>query len=945
MSDYKKVQLFKLSKELGVTTERLIQHLGDTSHADALIGQGVNAKVGTEEAYFALLEEFSKDKAHVATLRAKKAQADADAGRRAQDAADAVARAEADAAVRADEERRRRDEDERMEREETAARVKAEKEAAERAAAEAAARAEAAAEAAKAAASAKPAKPAAAAATGVPAVLSATDAVSPTARAAFAAATAAASAAASAESDAPAAISPENAAPDGDENGVIRAGQNRLAGLTVLKTIDLAQFDRRGKRPRKGTEPARSSDPATAVRDALRPDKTASGTTTSTTAAASTSAGGRKKDAGKKRKGGPVVDEADVESTMLENLRQMQQGTGTKKRQNARRDRRAERADQRAAAEEAERVDAGTLRVTEFLTTGELANLMDVHVTEVIGKLFASGVMASINQRLDADTIQIVAADFGYEIEFISEFEEGEVVEEIEDDPASLLPRPPVVTVMGHVDHGKTSLLDYIRSANVVSGEAGGITQHIGAYAVPVGDRAVTFLDTPGHEAFTAMRARGAQATDIVILVVAADDSVMPQTIEAINHAKAAGVPMVVAINKMDKPEANALRVKQQLSEHGVLVEEFGGKVQTALVSAKKGTGIEDLLELVLLEADQLELKANPDRNAVGLVIESRLDKGRGTVSTILVQAGTLRVGDSFVVGSHSGRVRAMFDEHDERIEEVGPGMPAAVLGIQGAPEVGDRLNVMDEREARAIALRRTQIHREQAMRQRKHITLDEIGRRLAVGDFRQLNLIVKADVGGSVEALSDSLLKLSTPEVAVQIIHSGVGAITESDVMLATASEAIVIAFNVRPTSGARLMAEREEIDIRSYSIIYDAIQDVRDALEGLLSPEQSEKTLGVAEVRETFRVPKAGVIAGCFITEGKLRRSDKVRLIRDGVVVLQSASIGSMKRFKDDVREVLQGYECGLSLDGFNDIKIGDQIEAFEIVETKRRLEAVRV
>ena len=930
MSDYKKVQLFKLSKELGVTTERLIQHLGDTSHADALIGQGLNAKVGTEEAYFALLEEFSKDKAHVATLRAKKAQADADAGRRAQDAAAAVARAESEAAERADEERRRRDEDERMEREETAARVKAEKEAAERATAEAAARAEAAAEAAKAtAATATP-----------PAVLSATDAVSPTVRAAAAAA----AAAALAEREAPSVIAPENAAPEGDENGVIRADQTKLRGLTVLKTIDLAQFNRSGKRPRKGTEAARSADPATAVRDALRPDKTAAAKTTTTTAAATTGAGGRKKDVGKKRKGGPVVDEAEVESTMLENLRQMQQGTGTKKRQNARRDRRAERADQRAAAEEAERVDAGTLRVTEFLTTGELANLMDVHVTEVIGKLFASGVMASINQRLDADTIQIVAADFGFEIEFISEFEEGEVVEEIEDDPASLLPRPPVVTVMGHVDHGKTSLLDYIRSANVVSGEAGGITQHIGAYAVPVGDRAVTFLDTPGHEAFTAMRARGAQATDIVILVVAADDSVMPQTIEAINHAKAAGVPMVVAINKMDKPEANALRVKQQLSEHGVLVEEFGGKVQNALVSAKKGTGVDDLLEKVLLEADQLELKANPNRNAVGLVIESRLDKGRGTVSTILVQAGTLRVGDSFVVGSHSGRVRAMFDEHDERIEEVGPGMPAAVLGIQGAPEVGDRLNVMDEREARAVALRRTQIHREQAMRQRKHITLDEIGRRLAVGDFRQLNLIVKADVGGSVEALSDSLLKLTTPEVAVQIIHSGVGAITESDVMLATASEAIVIAFNVRPTSGARLMAEREEIDIRAYSIIYDAIQDVRDALEGLLSPEQSEKTLGVAEVRETFRVPKAGVIAGCFISEGKLRRSDKVRLIRDGVVVLQSASIGSMKRFKDDVREVLQGYECGLSLDGFNDVKIGDQIEAFEIVETKRRLEPAR-
>ena len=645
---------------------------------------------------------------------------------------------------------------------------------------------------------------------------------------------------------------------------------------------------------------------------------------------------GRKKG----RRGGPVVDAEEVSQNVSATRQAMEAGAG-RSRQKMRRNKRDERAAARAEEEAAEEAESGILRVTEFVSTGELANLMNVSVNEIIGWLFASGQMVSINQRLDADTIQLVAAEFGYDVEFIRDVAEVEEIQIEEDDPADLQPRPPVVTVMGHVDHGKTSLLDFIREASVVSGEAGGITQHIGAYQVEVDGKPITFLDTPGHEAFTAMRARGAQATDIVILVVAADDAVMPQTIEAINHAKAAGVPIVVAINKIDKPEANPARVRQQLADYGVQVESYGGDVQEQEVSAKKGTGIAELLDKVLLQAELLDLKANPDRWAQGLVIESRLDKGRGVVATVLVQNGTLEVGDPFVAGMQYGRVRAMFNERDERVEAADPGTPVAILGLHGAPEVGDRLVAMeDERESREIAYRRQQIHREQAMRQRKHITLDEIGRRLALGDFQQLNLVLKGDVGGSVEALSDSLMRLSTPEVAVQIIHTGVGAINESDVMLASASDAVIIGFNVRPTPPARALAEREEIDIRPYSIIYNAIQDVHDALEGLLSPEQSEKTTGSAEVRAIFRVPKVGTIAGCRVVEGKIRRSDKIRLVRDGVVIY-TGSIGSLRREKDDVREVASGYECGISIDGYNDLKEGDVIEAFEIVETKRTLE----
>ncbi|MCB0719314.1 MAG: translation initiation factor IF-2, partial [Bacteroidetes bacterium] len=635
---------------------------------------------------------------------------------------------------------------------------------------------------------------------------------------------------------------------------------------------------------------------------------------------------------------GPSVDQADVEQTLQDTLRELEQGASRirQKRRRQRRDMHAER-----EREQLEAADTSTLRLTEYVSTGELANLLDVPVNQVISLLFASGMMVSINQRLDADTILFVAAEYGREVEFITEFGTDDLEIE-EDSPEDLEPRAPVVTVMGHVDHGKTSLLDHIRRENVVAGEAGGITQHIGAYHVELpSGKQITFLDTPGHEAFTAMRARGAKVTDVVVLVVAADDSVKPQTLEAINHARAAEVPLVVAINKIDKAEANTARVMQELADQNVLVEQYGGKVQCAMVSALSGDGVPDLLDKVLLEADLLEVTANPNRPAVGTIIESRLDKGRGVVATVLVQNGTLAVGDKFVAGIYSGSVRAMFDERERRIDSVGPSRPALVLGFDGAPEVGDQfVGMVDEREARDIAQRRQQIHREQSLRQRKHITLDEIGRRLALGEFRELNLIVKGDVGGSVEALSDALLKLSTAEVAVNIIHTGVGAITESDINLASASDAVIIGFQVRPIPSARALAEREEIDVRMYSIIYDAIADVRDALEGLLSPERSEKTMGVAEVRETFKVPKIGTVAGCYVLDGVIRRNDRARVIRDGVVIYEG-NLGSLRRFKEDVREVQSGYECGMSMESFQDLKVGDQFETYVVVETKRTLE----
>jgi translation initiation factor IF-2 len=714
-----------------------------------------------------------------------------------------------------------------------------------------------------------------------------------------------------------------------DPAGTIMADRYKLQGTRVLGKIDLAAMGddglsgRRKRKRKKADEPSASQAPSPA-----KP------------AAASTDKSGRDNSKKASKKKGPKVEQAEVEQTLQDTLRELEQGA-SRARQKRRRERRDAHEEKRQRDAERESADQKVLKITEFVSTGELANLIEVSVNEVIGTLFSVGLMVSINQRLDAETISLVAEEYGYVVEFISDFEEVEIEVEA-DDESQLLERCPVVTVMGHVDHGKTSLLDYIRRENVVAGEAGGITQHIGAYNIKTPDgRQITFLDTPGHEAFTAMRARGAQVTDIVIIVVAADDSVMRQTVEAINHARAASVPMIVAINKVDKPTANVEKVMQQLTEHNVIVEQYGGDVPSVSVSALNGTGMDDLLEVVGLQADLLELKANPNRKAQGTVIESRLDKGKGVVSTVLVQNGTLKVGDIFVAGIHAGRVRALFDERENRIDHIRPGYPTVMLGLAGQPDVGDRLVVMDdEREAREIAQRRQQIHREQSLRQRKHITLDEIGRRLALGDFKELNLIVKADVGGSAEAVCDSLLKLSTPEVALNIIHDGVGAITEGDVMLASASDAIIIGFNVRPSASARQVAEREEIDIRTYSVIYKIIEDVKSALEGLLSPEETERTLGTVEVRETFKVPKVGTIAGCYVIEGKINRNNRMRVIRDGVVIYET-TLASLKRFKDDVREVATGYECGIGLVNYDDVKVGDQYEAFEIVESKRTLD----
>ena len=633
------------------------------------------------------------------------------------------------------------------------------------------------------------------------------------------------------------------------------------------------------------------------------------------------------------------VDQKDVKEAIRKTMLAMDD-SGVQDRAKLRQKKRKEREKKEQKIAEQRELDSNKIAVTEFIAVNELANLMGVSVSDVISKCIQLGIMVSINQRLDVETITLVADEFGFEVEFQKEYT-AEALEDLPDDPETLEFRSPVVTIMGHVDHGKTSLLDYIRNANVVAGEAGGITQHIGAYRVDIGNgKTITFLDTPGHEAFTAMRARGANLTDIVVLVVAADDAVMPQTVEAINHAQAAGVPIVIAINKIDKPGANIDKIKQQLAERNILVEDWGGKYQCVQISAKSGLNVDVLLEKILLESEMLDLKANPNRSARGAVVESELDKGRGITATILVQKGTLKVGDPFVAGIHFGKVRAMFDERNVKVLQAPPSTPVLVLGFEGSPQAGDTFITVDsERQAREVALKRQQLKREQDQKQIHHVTLDEIAQQISIGGVKELPLIVKGDVDGSVEAISDSLMKLSNQEVVVRVIHKGVGGISESDILLAAASNAIVVGFHVRPNLNARKLAENQKVDIRLYNVIYDIINEVKSALEGLLSPVISEEVIATLEIRNTFRVPKFGNVAGCQVLDGKITRNSKIRLIRDGIVI-HEGEIATLKRFKDDVREVDAGYECGLNIAGFNDIKIGDIIEAYKIVETKKKL-----
>jgi len=632
--------------------------------------------------------------------------------------------------------------------------------------------------------------------------------------------------------------------------------------------------------------------------------------------------------------------EADVQKQIRETLEKLQGKSKKGKGAKYRREKRDLHRQQTEIDQEIAAAESKILKVTEFVTVSEVATMMNIPVTQIIGACMSLGMMVTMNQRLDAETLTIVAEEFDHKVEFIGAEVEDAIVEE-EDKLEDLEPRAPIITVMGHVDHGKTSLLDYIRKTNVIAGESGGITQHIGAYGVQLENgQHIAFLDTPGHEAFTAMRARGAQVTDLVIIVVAADDGLMPQTKEAISHAQAAGVPIVFAINKIDKPGANPEKVKEELAAINLLVEDWGGKIQSHDISAKTGQGVDELLEKVLLEAEMLDLKANPNKRAIGTVVEAYLDKGRGFVSTILVQEGTLKIGDYLLAGKNSGKIKAMFNERGNPMKEAGPSTPVSILGLDGAPQAGDKFHVFeDEREAKQIATKRSQLQREQSVRTQKHITLDEIGRRIALGDFKELNIILKGDVDGSVEALTDSFQKLSTDEIELKIIHKGVGAITESDVLLASASEAIIVGFNVRPAGKARMIADEEEIDIRTYSIIYDAINDLRDAMEGMLSPEMKEEIVGNVEIRQVYKISKVGNIAGCMVMSGKITRNSLIRIIRDGVVV-HSGELTALKRFKDDVKEVTKGYDCGIQIKGYNDIKEGDVIEAYEEIAVKKKL-----
>ena len=727
--------------------------------------------------------------------------------------------------------------------------------------------------------------------------------------------------------------------------GIIETQYQKLTGPKVVgEKIDLSQFEKKKKKKKRSRGKDKEKDAqTTAVANAANDSEKRKRKRIRKDEPNAAAAG--KGDSAKKEKKAKIFakiepTEEEVQKQVRETLERLQGKTtkskGAKYRKEKRETHRQKVEQELAEQEQQEKI----LKLTEFVTVNELATMMDVPINRVIGACMTLGIMVTMNQRLDAETLSIVADEFGFEVEFATaNIEEAIHIEE--DKPEDLVPRAPIVTVMGHVDHGKTSLLDYIRKENVIAGESGGITQHIGAYGVRLesGER-ITFLDTPGHEAFTAMRARGTKVTDIAIIVVAADDDVMPQTKEAISHAQAAGVPIIFAINKIDKPNANPDKIKERLAGMNLVVEEWGGKIQSQDISAKKGIGVQELLEKVLLEAEVLELKANPNKAAIGTVVEAALDKGRGYVSTVLVENGTLHVGDYVLAGTNSGKIRAMHDERGKKVKEAGPSTPITILGLDGAPQAGDKFYVFeDEKEAKQIVAKRAQLQREQSVRTQRHITLDEIGRRIALGDFKQLNIILKGDVDGSVEALTDSFQKLSTEEIQISIIHKGVGAITESDVLLASASDAIIIGFNVRPMTNARALAEKESIDIRTYSIIYDAINDLKDAMEGMLSPVFKEEVTGTVEIRELFKISKVGTIAGCMVTDGKIYRNSKIRLIRDNVVIY-TGELSSLKRFKDDVKEVSKGYDCGLQIKNYNDIHEGDVIEAYQEVAVKKKL-----
>ncbi len=718
----------------------------------------------------------------------------------------------------------------------------------------------------------------------------------------------------------------EETKPETTESTEIKTQYQKLKGVTTTgEKVDLSKFE---KKPKKKDNTKKTEEKAKKKKKRKRiykdeKDKNLKG----------------KKSNYKKPVEKKEVSEEEIQKQIKETLERLQ-GRGKSKRSKIKREIRQKRKEQAKAEQALQDAESKILKVTEFITVAELANMMDVPVTQVITACFNLGLMVTMNQRLDAETLSLVADEFGYDVKFIDTEEELEETEEI-DNEEDLVKRPPIVTIMGHVDHGKTSLLDYIRKSNVVAGESGGITQHIGAYKVELDNgEKLTFIDTPGHEAFTAMRARGTKVTDVAVIVIAADDNIMPQTKEAISHAQAAGVPMIFAINKIDRPASNPDNIKQQLANMNLLVEDWGGKYQSQEISAKTGEGVKDLLEKIVLEAEMLDLKANPNRKAVGTVLEAALDKGRGYVSDILVQNGTLKIGDYILAGKYHGKVKAMYDERDNKVKEAPPSTPVRVLGLDGAPAAGDRFKVYeDEREAKKIAQKRDQIIREQQLRAQKHITLDEIGRRIALGDFKELNLIIKGDVDGSVEALSDSLQKLSTDNVNVNIIHKAVGQITDSDVLLASASDAIIIGFNVRPSASARQLAEQEQVQIKTYSIIYDVINDVKEAMEGMLSPEIKEEVTGTAEVRETFKISKIGTVAGCMVTSGKIYNNSKVRVIREGIVIYDG-ELASLKRYKDDVKEVSKGYECGLMVKNYNNLEIGDVIEAYQNYEVKRKL-----